>query len=79
LTEKRIKKLKIAIKAVPNLEDWKRLIYQVPQNPWNTGENSTGWVANFDWLFANENYLKQLEAFSADKQNEIDFQEGRKK
>jgi len=66
LSDKRAKKLKVAIKQIPDLMDWKRLIFIIPQNPWNRGENDNGWTANFDWLIEKERYVKNLESFYAD-------------
>jgi len=50
-----------AIKAIPEVSDWAKIINQVSANEFNLGKNNNGWVANFDWLFRNENYLKLLE------------------
>jgi hypothetical protein len=61
LTAARQKKIKAAIRAVPELDDWKKILTQVPQDKFRRGINDRGWAANFDWLFRNENYLLMLE------------------
>lgn len=61
MTPERTAKFNKAIKVIPDLSDWKKLIDQVPRDKFRMGGGNTGWTANFDWLFRNENYIKILE------------------
>jgi hypothetical protein len=56
-----------ALKKIPDVKDWEKIISVVPKDRWRVGENDRGWKANFDWLFQykngtkTKNYLQLLE------------------
>jgi len=71
LSGKRRAKLKIAILVMPNIEDWKDALRQVPQSPFNRGENTSNWRAHLDWLIAPQKqlYLSYSEQYKSEKES----------
>jgi hypothetical protein len=56
LGPKRPAKIREALKAVPDLEDWRKAIRQLNAWPHAHGKNDTGWVAGFDYLVSNDKH-----------------------
>jgi hypothetical protein len=61
LTEKRRRAAKARLREFPDREDWTRFIRHILSSAWHTGNNSSGWKANFDWLVKPESIVKFLE------------------
>lgn len=71
LTSSRKKRLSMCIKDVPDLNDWIKIIQEVPRSEFNLGHNDRKWKASIDWLInTNNNYAKLLEA-SAERNTEV--------
>lgn len=61
LTDKRRRAAKARLREFPDREDWTRFIRHILSSAWHTGNNSSGWKANFDWLIKPESIVKFLE------------------
>lgn len=61
LTDKRRRAAKARLREFPDREDWTRFIRHILSSAWHTGNNSSGWKANFDWLVKPESIVKFLE------------------
>ena len=58
-------KLKLADGASPfadyNPDAWRAYFHMILENPWNTGENPSGWVATIDYATRPDTVIKTLE------------------
>lgn len=44
-----------------NLNAWRAYFHMILENPWNTGENPSGWVATIDYVTRPDTVIKTLE------------------
>jgi hypothetical protein len=58
LGDKRIRAAKIALASEPDPEYWTELIQALAASPWHTGETSSGWVADFDFLLQKDKHIE---------------------
>lgn len=62
LTDKRRAKLRLRWLEVPNMEYWRLVIRRVAASKFCQGKSDRGWIADFDWLIANDtNHVKVME------------------
>lgn len=61
LTDKRRKAARARLREFPNRQDWVDFIEAINKNPFMTGENKSGWTANFDWFVKPESIVKFIE------------------
>lgn len=58
-------KLKLANGSSPfadyNADAWRAYFHMILENPWNTGENPSGWVATIDYASRPDTVIKTLE------------------
>lgn len=58
-------KIKLANGSTPfadyNLNAWRAYFHMILENPWNTGENPSGWVATIDYATRPDTVIKTLE------------------
>jgi len=66
LSENRKRKLSKAIEQIPAESEWLSIFKQIPRDGFRLGKNDRMWMANFDWLFRNDNYIKMLEENNED-------------
>lgn len=50
LTDDQRRLARLSLKACPDLSTWEAWLSAELQNPWNLGENPSGWRAGVDWL-----------------------------
>jgi len=62
LTDKRRAKIRLRWLERPNLEYWRLVIRRVAASKFCQGQSDRGWIADFDWLIANDtNHVKVME------------------
>lgn len=63
----RPEKFSKALKIVPEIDSWKKIISMVPKESWRLGKNDRNWTATFDWLIqtTKQNYITLLEEHAA--------------
>lgn len=59
--KKRSDAIKIAMKEIPNLDDWEIIFKNIAKNKWCNGENDSNWIASFDYAIRVDKALKYLE------------------
>lgn len=63
VTGDRERKAKVRLREEPDLEQWKDAIVKLANWDWGTGHNSSGWMADFDYLLRPGTMVKALEGF----------------
>lgn len=54
LTDDRRKKIRSRLSKRPSLEEWRLVFEAIQNNPFCTGHNDRGWVADFDYVIKND-------------------------
>lgn len=69
--EKRTKQLRARIKSAYWRNNWTEAIKRVPWNPWNLGENGSGWTATIDWFLKDTTLPALMESTVKEKKSTI--------